>query len=115
MSLQEEQRQLCQKYGASWSAAPAHLKVGIARNVGAGEMPINGLRHQPEGDTTGWYLWAGERSDDPDFFRPMHLSHLESLYPGVLKYLGLAPGWRFQCDESGYEDVWEDRSLAKTG
>jgi hypothetical protein len=29
--------------------------------------PINGMRHQPEGDTCGWHLWAGEDlAQDPD-------------------------------------------------
>ncbi len=42
------------------------------------------------------------------FFVPMHVEHLEQICPLILKYLGLAPGWRFLIDED-YEDVWEDQ------
>jgi hypothetical protein len=75
---------------------PSHLKVGIARNVREGLQPLNGLRINPSSDTTGWYFWAGqEKSDDPDFFLPLHVEHLKTWCPEVLPYLSLPPGWRF--------------------
>jgi hypothetical protein len=73
--------------------------------------PRNGLRHPPEGDTTGWYIWAGDTlSDDADFFEPLHVRHLVERCPELLKFLGLPPGWRFLV-ASAHEDVWEDESL----
>ena len=77
-------------------------------------MPIYGLRHPPEGDTTGWYIWAGDPDipdHDDDFFAPLHVEHLTDVCPTVLKYLGLPPGWRFYVDGDGNDDVWEDPSL----
>lgn len=77
MSLKYEQMQVCEANGVSHFASPSNLKVGIALNVREGIQPINGLRHPPEGDTTGWYFWAGEElSDDPDFFKPMHVERV---------------------------------------
>ena len=74
-------------------------------------MPINGLRHPIQGDTTGWYIWAGgEPSTAPDFFQPVHVAHLVEWCPLALKFLGLPPGWRFQVAD-GHEDVWEDPTL----
>lgn len=110
-SVEEEQRELCRRYGAPWFESPEHLKVGISENVKGGLLPINGLRHPPEGDTTGWYIWGGEElSSDPDFFVPLHVRHLAEWCRVALKFLGLPPGWRFlvagEC-----EDVWEDPSL----
>jgi hypothetical protein len=85
--------------------------VGVSRNIKDGIWPINGLRHPQEGDTTGWYIWAGEDfSTDDDFFVPLHVKHLEEWCPAVIKYLGLAPGWRFLL-ANDYEDVWQDLSL----
>ena len=76
-------------------------------------FPINGLRHPPEGDTTGWYIWAGEElSEDPDFFVPLHFEHLAEWCPGVTKFLALPPGWRF-LTAPDHEDVWFDVSLLK--
>lgn len=107
----EAQRQVCQRFGVEPFPAAAHLKVGVSLSVREGEIPIHGLRHSPEGDTAGWYIWAGPFSDDPDFFVPLHVEHLAEWRPEVLHYLALPPGWRFLLAPD-YEDVWEDESLA---
>ena len=73
------------RYGVEPCATDATLKAGVARNVRDGVEPLNGLRHPPEGDTSGWYLWAGgEPSGDPDFFMPVHVSHLAQWCPAAL-------------------------------
>lgn len=111
MDINKKQEAVCKTFGSSFVMSPIDLKIGIADNVQEGKLPINGLRHPLEGDTTGWYIWAGEEfSNDADFFKPMHVEHFYSLYPHVAKYLGLAPGWRFLIADD-YEDVWEDVSL----
>ncbi|TWT26560.1 hypothetical protein FQV30_07815 [Planomicrobium sp. CPCC 101110] len=106
-----QQMKICKKYNAKFYEAQKELKVGIALNVKDGVLPINGMRIPPEGDTTGWYIWGGEGfSEDPDFFVPLHLTHIEEWIPGIEKYLGLAPGWRFLI-AGDYEDVWYDETL----
>ena len=111
MSIEDEQQALCRKYGVAWIAAGPHLKVGIARNVDGTAGLLNGLRHPPAGDTTGWYIWTGETfSDADDFFEPLHVHHLVTRSPAVLRFLGLAPGWRFLL-AGAHVDVWEDRTL----
>jgi len=106
----EAQEATCKKYGAKYVAAPGELKVGIARNVRDGILPINGLRHPPTADTTGWYIWAGgEPSAEPEFFVPLHVAHLKDWCPDVLRFLGLPPGWRFLV-AGEHEDAWEDRA-----
>jgi hypothetical protein len=107
----QQQRDTCDRYGVEFVPAPRRLKVGIARNVREGILPINGLRHPPAGETAGWYIWAGEEmSDDPNFFEPLHVEHLVEWCPHALRFLGLPPGWRFLV-AGDYEDVWEDSSL----
>ena len=86
------------------------LKVGLALAT-LGKQPINGLRHPPEGDTNGWYIWAGEElSRDEAFFEPVHVEHLSELLPQVLPFLSLAPGSRFLISEA-QEETWFDASL----
>lgn len=113
METKENQLEICKKYEVSFFKAPIYLKVGIANNVKEKHLfPINGLRHKPEGDTTGWYIWAGEEfSEDPDFFVPLHVEHLKEWRPEVLKFLALPPGYRFLIGENEYEDVWFDENL----
>ena len=86
-------------------------KLGVALNVRDGLWPVNGLRHHPAADTCGWYIWAGEdlRADN-DFFKPVHLEHLEEWCPAALPFLGLPPGWRFLI-APGQQDVWFDPAL----
>jgi hypothetical protein len=114
MTIEDEQRRVCFRIGAIFVPASSGKKLGIALNVRDGLTPLNGLRHVPEGDTTGWYIWAGdELATHPDFFRPLHVAHLDEWCPGIIKYLGLPPGWRFLVAPD-HEDVWFDKDLLET-
>lgn len=46
----------------------------------------------------------------PDNFEPLYVEHLIERCPSILKYLGLAPGWRFLLAPN-YEDLWFDEKL----
>jgi hypothetical protein len=109
-SIETQQKEVCLKYGSAFIEAEQNTKVGIALDT-VGSLPLNALRHPPEGDTCGWYIWGGEElPQDPDFFQPLHVSHLKDMCPEIVKYLGLAPGWRVLVS-SEYEDVWYDEKL----
>lgn len=114
-SIESIQREVCKRFAAEFLPSSDGEKLGIAEGVRQGLLPINGLRHRPSGDTSGWYVWAGEElSDAPDFFVPLHIEHLDEWRPQVKKYLGLAPGWRFLIAED-HEDVWFDSALLDAG
>jgi len=101
---------LCERFGVEFRPSPADAKLGLALAT-LNERPINGLRHPPKGDTSGWYVWAGERlSSADDLFQPVHADHLSEILPEIIPYLGLPPGWRFQV-APGHEDVWFDATL----
>jgi hypothetical protein len=93
--VHDQQLALCARYKTAFVDAPGHLKVGLATQTLTGQMPLNGLRHPPEGDTTGWYLWAGKDfalDAEADFFKPIHVAHLAEMCPEALRFLGLPPG-----------------------
>lgn len=104
-SLTNNQRSICEKFGSKFIPALRNLKVGLARQT-LELSPVYGVREPLVGDTTGWYIWAGPHSDDPDFFQAVHAEHLSDILPLVMPYLGLEPGFKFIIDASGYEDVW---------
>lgn len=113
MNVKQMQLTVCRNYGAEFFETAAYMKVGIAQNVRENRYPVNGLRLAPEGDTSGWYIWAGEQmSTESDFFMPLHVIHLKQWCEHVLPYLGLPPGWRFLL-APGYVDVWYDAELLK--
>lgn len=104
------QKEICEKYNVSSFLCQSDDKLGIAIET-IGQLPINGLRCTPENGTCGWYLWCGEEfSNDPDFFKPLHVSHIENYIPEIKKYLALPPGYRFLV-AGDYEDVWHDPNL----
>jgi hypothetical protein len=49
-------------------------------------------------------------SQDIDFFKPLHVSHISEYLPEIEQYLSLPPGYRFLLADE-YEDVWHDSSL----
>ncbi len=110
MNAVSEQNRICQKYGSPVVCSPDDSKVGIALNT-ISLQPINALRHPPESGTSGWFIWGGTvLSDDPEFFQPLHVSHLAQYAPQLIPFLGLAPGWRVLLAPS-HEDVWYDNEL----
>ena len=50
------------------------------------------------------------KSLQTDFFKPLHVAHLDDWCLQIIKYLGLPPGWRFLI-AGDYEDVWFDKSF----
>ncbi len=104
------QKEVCDKFGANFFPSKEGEKIGIAIET-IGQLPINGLRHNPENGTCGWYIWCGEEmSQDPDFFKPLHVSHIKEYLPEIEQYLALPPGYRFLI-AGEHEDVWNDLSL----
>jgi hypothetical protein len=104
------ERDLFIRFGVAPMPPEPGTKLGVSRSAMSGEWPIHGLRHPPEGDTNGWYVWAGEFSDDPAFFLPLHMEHVPDEVPAIARYMALPPGFRFLIAPD-HEDVWEDTSL----
>ncbi|MCB9018697.1 MAG: hypothetical protein H6546_00015 [Chitinophagales bacterium] len=104
------QKDVCKKFDVIPFPSKSGEKLGIAIET-IGKLPINGLRHPPENGTCGWYIWCGEEmSEDSEFFKPLHVSHIKEYLPEVEQYLSLPPGYRFLV-AGDYEDVWYDSEL----
>lgn len=108
----ENQKNICKKHEFNFELSPFNSKVAISLNVKGSTLPIHALRHPSTTNLTGWYIWSGDYSEDDDFFKPLHVSHLQEWCPFILPYLGLPAGTRFLIAEGGnYVDVWEDLTL----
>jgi hypothetical protein len=109
-AIDELQKEVCVENGSDFLLSAPDEKLGIAINS-LNKQPLNALRHPPENGTCGWYIWGGEEMpDDPEFFQPLHVSHIKDYCAEMEKYLGLAPGWRVLLAPD-QEDVWFDGSL----
>ena len=110
MALIEEQVEVCNKQGVDALIPDELEKLGIALST-LGRSPINGLRHPVENGTCGWYIWCGEKlSEDENFFKPLHVKHIDEYLPGIQKYLALPVGYRFLLAEN-YVEIWKDESI----
>lgn len=105
----EEQEQICLKYNSAWKPIDKKLIIGISDDVY--KDPVHALRHPPTKGVSGWYIWSGEYSEDPGFFKPYCAEHLLNKRPEIIKYLGLDAGYRFLVDSKGHEDVWFDENI----
>jgi hypothetical protein len=111
VTFSREQLDVCRRFGVEPLVAAPDMKVGLARNIASGLQPINGLRHPPGADATGWYIWAGtDLGQDSGLFEPVHVEHLGVICPAVIPYLALPSGWRFLI-AANQEDVWADETL----
>ena len=111
--IENQQKEICKRLTVSWHPIKLGSLVAFNPSLFSELQPINGLRHPKEERIDSWYLWSGGEIDqtDPNYFKPIHVDHLQEGKPMLLKYLGLPPGWRFQIDNNGYEDIWFDISL----
>ncbi|HSW97259.1 MAG TPA: hypothetical protein VLF89_05525 [Candidatus Saccharimonadales bacterium] len=111
--LISEQKKICEKYSAKFTPTDLNSMLGISDNTDGVNIPINGLRHPQEGDSSGWYIWSGkEFFERADFFKPSHAKHLKTNCSMILKFLGLPPGYRFLYT-GDYLDIWYDPELLK--
>ena len=109
MSSSKEQIGLCDQYGVQPDIPADKDKLVIALDT-LDQEPLNGLRHQPEADSSGWYVWGGiEFPSADDAFSPLHVSHMKDYCPSAIKFLGLPTGWRFLTD-SDRSGAWEEGS-----
>ena len=108
--IEKRQRDYCESQNVQYLPAYKDSNASLALSTQR-LLPINGLRHPPEGGHNGWFLWCGEElSADPNFFSNIHTHHLTVLRPEVLEFLGLPPGYRVLL-AIDYVDVWYDPSL----
>lgn len=107
----DRQKEICRKYDAEYTPVEDDQILGLSKGFDKTKLPINGLRHPGQGDSSGWFIWTGELSDKEDFFQPQHAKHILKLSPEIVPYLALPAGWRFLIGDNGYVDVWYDESL----
>ena len=108
--IEEAQKAVCRQFATEFVPPLDQSKTGFATST-KGMVPINGLRHSVEGETSGWFIWCGENfSESPDFFVPLHTYHLYEENPEIARLLALPPGYRFLM-AGDFLDVWHDPSL----
>lgn len=82
------QMEVCRRYSAKFMPPNDSDKLGISDSALSGEQPLNGSKHPPESGTSGWFIWGGnELSKDAEFFKPLHVYHIQEHCAAVLPFL----------------------------
>ncbi len=106
----DEQKRVCEARNVEYCIILPADKVVVSGDVSEEGAVLNGMRHLPRGDTTGWYIWANAFPSEENVFEPIHAAHLLEDCPQIVKVLGLPPGHRFLI-HGEYEDIWFDAAL----
>ncbi|WP_420477880.1 immunity protein Imm33 domain-containing protein [Brevundimonas sp. FT23028] len=110
--IKSQNQEICRTYGSGFSPVSERDIIGYS-SIKSGLWPLNGLRHQPSKGYSGWYIWWGENlPGESDFFKPIHLNHVEFIGVNFRQYLSLEPGWRWLLAPD-YVDVWFDANVAQ--
>ncbi len=81
MCVIEMQKHICKKFNSKFVKPSENETVAIALDS-LGKIPITGIRNiLEEGENVSWFFYCGEFSEDDDFFKPMHISHLKTIFP----------------------------------
>lgn len=110
--IEDQNQKICREYGSGFVPASEQDIIGYS-SINEGVWPLNGLRNQNSTGYSGWYIWWGDNlSEKSDFFKPIHLSHVQVIGVNFRPYLSLEPGWRWLLAPD-YVDVWFDASVAQ--
>jgi len=104
----QEQKEICDMYGATFSPPLPDQLIAISKRVLDGFPLAAGVRYKDASkDKSGWIVYASDSEEDTSEFVGIHTGHLARTHPAVARHLALPVGWRFAL-ESGSERAWFD-------
>ena len=113
MRIPPSQVEICERCRVKPVLPLGHDRFGIALET-LRLNPINGLRVPALSGSSGWFIYGGDTpSSDPNFYSSLCVKRTRRHCECAVPYLCLPPGWRFQIDSNGYEDVWYDEALVR--
>lgn len=113
MNILPSQADVCGRFKVQPILPLDHDRLGIAMSTLHLNL-INGMRIPALSGLSGWFIFGGsDASEAEDFYSPLCVRHIAKHCDLAVPYLCLPPGWRFQIDSNGYEDVWYDELLLR--
>jgi hypothetical protein len=91
-----DQMMLCTKYGVEFCPIGADRLVAVTPRALDDHSPLEGGRHEPDGDMSGWFLTGSDFAGNVSDFQILHLYHVTSKRPELAKFLALPEGYLFR-------------------
>jgi hypothetical protein len=109
LSIAVDQHSLCEKAASPWTPPRADQIAAVWPDLT--DTPLEGVRYQPAGGMSGWWLMPAGFTGEFGDMVPKHLYHVTRLRPDVLPLLGLAPGYAFNQQR---EVIWFEQGVANS-
>jgi hypothetical protein len=107
----QEQREICEIYGATFSPPLPGQLIAISKRVLGGFPLAAGVGYMyASKEKSGWIVYASDSEEDTAEFVGIHTDHLAQTHPAVARHLALPVGWRFAV-EPGSEQAWFDAEV----
>lgn len=111
MSIEHEQKNCCDHFGAEFSPIEESQLVAISKGIYEGVNPVEGVRYPSPDHMSGWWLTTDEYDGNVESIVTVHFSHIVEKRPELALYMALPHGYRFFL--GGEEDnVWFDEAVA---
>lgn len=105
----QEQHEMCNQLNTEFAPPRPDRIVVISDGVLEGH-PVEGVRYPSPEHMSGWWLTTSDYSGDIKDLQKLHLFHVTSKRPDLVRYLALPYGFRFSQDT---RSVWFDEIVAK--
>jgi hypothetical protein len=99
MSVFNQQKKICRKFGLSYEVCDMDKYLYITSNIKEWNLPIEGKRYIEEWDFCGWYIWSWEKSNDKEDFDKVDLNNINEYSDTLIKFLWLERGTWFIIEE----------------
>jgi hypothetical protein len=87
MSVFNQQKKICKKFGLSYEPCDGEQFLYISSNIKDGNMPIEGKRYIEEDDFCGWYIWSGEEPNEKDLYDKVIVNDINEYSDVLIKFL----------------------------
>ncbi|WP_223193095.1 immunity protein Imm33 domain-containing protein [Paenibacillus sedimenti] len=107
----QEQKQECQKYGATPIFPIFNQMIVISKGVYEG-LAVEAVRYPSPEHMSGWWLTTDLYDDNVESLMTVHFHHLAFMRPEIIKYFALPFGYRFYISDKE-QDIWFDENALK--
>jgi hypothetical protein len=87
MSVFNQQKKICRKFGLVYEPCDENQYLYISKNFKDGILPIEGKRYIEEDDFCGWYIWSGEEPNEKEFYDKVPLNDISQYSDILIKFL----------------------------
>ena len=104
------QHEICERYGATFSPPSPEQLVAQSPNAIANIGELTGTRWSAPPHMSGWYIYGGDRPQNPADYILEHMFHVTHRRPEFSPLIALPPGFEFRLSDP--PAIWFAKEVA---